>query len=213
MAGKKKKRQADARKGLEDQVIKAAFKRVEEYGWRRLTLYDISQDTDLTMEQLLAVFPNKAALLKAYVQRVDCRALDDFTAEEDDSTRDQLFDLMMRRFDEMDADKAALKAIAQEACCDPNTICVSSCGLLQSMQKVLVRAGIKTSGLHGKLKIKGLSLIFLAAFRTWLRDNTEDMSKTMAELDKRLSQAEAFEQGLCRFACRRRTSSQTQAAA
>ena len=213
MAGKKKKRQATAQKDLADQLIKAAFKRVEEHGWRRLTLYDVSQDADLTMDQVLAVFPNKAALLKAYVQRVDHQALNGFEAEDEDSTRDRLFDLMMRRFDEMDADKAALKTIALEACCDPNTICVSSCGLFHSMRKVLAKAEVRTSGLHGKLKIKGLSLIFLATFRTWLRDDTEDMSKTMAELDRRLGQAEAFEQGLCRFACRPKPRPQNQAAA
>lgn len=213
MAGKNKKRQASARKDLEDQLIKAALKRTAEHGWKRLTLHDLSQDTGLSMDEVLAVFSSKTAILNAYVQRVDHRALHDYEAEDEDTTRDKLFDLMMRRFDELDADKPAIKAIAQDACCDPNVVCVSGCGLLQSMEKVLSTAGVRVSGLHGKLKIKALSVIFLATFRVWLKDSSQDLSKTMAELDKRLAQAEKFEQGLCRFACRRESSSPKQAAA
>ena len=46
------------------------------------------------------------------------------------------------------------------------------------------------SGLRGAFRIEGLGAIYGAAMRVWLKDETDDLSKTMAELDKRLGQAE-----------------------
>ncbi len=198
MADKKKTRKKPAKKDIADQLIEAAFNRVAEHGWYRLTMYDLSQDTGLTMDEIHAVFSSKANLLKGYVHRVDHRVLDQYEPGEGDSTRDQIFDLMMRRFDEFNENKPAIKAIAREACIDPETICVSGCGLGCSMHRLLKTAGVRVSGVHGMLRVKALSIIFLATFRTWLRDSSEDMSKTMAELDKRLARAEKFEQGICR---------------
>jgi hypothetical protein len=37
-----------------------------------------------------------------------------------------------------------------------------------------------------------LALVYARTFNVWLRDDTPDHAKTMAELDKRLSQAESL---------------------
>lgn len=42
----------------------------------------------------------------------------------------------------------------------------------------------------GILKTKGLSLVYLNTVRVWLRDETPDLSKTMAALDKNLQRAD-----------------------
>lgn len=194
MADKKGKRVKSAKKDVADQLIKAAFARARAHGWRQLTLYQLSQDTGLSMSEILAAFPTKGMLLKGYVQRVDHRAWDDYEAGEDDSTRDRIFDLMMCRFDELNEDKPAIAAIAKQACTDPETLCVSGCGLRRSMHAVLEKADVRVSGIRGMLRVQALGLIFLATFRTWLQDTSEDMSKTMAELDKHLARAESFEQ-------------------
>ena len=56
----------------------------------------------------------------------------------------------------------------------------------------LEAAGIGASGLLGLIRIKGLGLIYLAALRVWLEDESPDMSATMARLDKDLKRAEAL---------------------
>jgi ubiquinone biosynthesis protein COQ9 len=40
------------------------------------------------------------------------------------------------------------------------------------------------------LRLKGLSAIYLSAIRVWLRDDSEDMAKTMAHLDKQLARVD-----------------------
>ena len=198
MADQKSKRAKSAKKVIADQLIEAAFARVREHGWRRLTLYQLSEDTGLSMSEILAVCSTKGMLLKNYVRRVDHHAWTGYEASEDDSTRDRIFDLMMCRFDVFNADKPAIAAIAKQACIDPEMLCVGGCGLHRSMCDVLEKAGVRVSGVRGMLRIQALGLIFLSTFRTWLQDTSEDMSKTMAELDKQLTRAERFEHDFCR---------------
>jgi hypothetical protein len=49
------------------------------------------------------------------------------------------------------------------------------------------------------LKKNFLFFIYSITFKTWLSDNTEDLSKTMAELDKLLSTAENLQQKVSSF--------------
>ena len=55
---------------------------------------------------------------------------------------------------------------------------------------MLEGAGIDSSGLAGAVRVRGLALIWLATFRVWLDDDEAGLAKTMAELDRRLRQAE-----------------------
>jgi hypothetical protein len=54
----------------------------------------------------------------------------------------------------------------------------------------LEAAGISASGLKGALRLKGLLAIYVAGLRVFANDESEDLAKTMAEVDKRLGQAE-----------------------
>jgi len=49
------------------------------------------------------------------------------------------------------------------------------------------------------LKKNFLFLIYSITFKTWLTDNTKDLSKTMAELDRLLSTAENLQQKVSSF--------------
>ena len=57
---------------------------------------------------------------------------------------------------------------------------------------MLEAAGISASGLRGAFRIEGLGALYACALRVWLEDETADLSKTMAELDKRLSQIDRW---------------------
>ena len=59
-------------------------------------------------------------------------------------------------------------------------------------QALLEAAGIGTGGWTGACRVKGLAVVYAGTFAAWLRDETEDMSKTMAALDRNLGRAERF---------------------
>jgi ubiquinone biosynthesis protein COQ9 len=117
-------------------------------------------------------------------------------SQTDEPPRDRLFDVLMGRFDALDANKAAIKAIARGLSRDPLMNLLSAPRFMMSMAWMLEAAGISSAGLKGLLQTKGLAVVYLNTARVWLRDDTPDMSITMAALDKGLRRAERLA-GLC----------------
>ena len=64
--------------------------------------------------------------------------------------------------------------------------------LRRSLANMLEAAGLSASGLRGAFRIEGLGVLYACALRVWLKDESADLSKTMAELDKRLGQVEHY---------------------
>ena len=60
----------------------------------------------------------------------------------------------------------------------------------RSMAWMLEAAGISSSGCTGSVKVNGLALLYLDAIRAWMNDDSPDMARTMAAVDKGLRRAE-----------------------
>lgn len=173
-------------------ALRAALLRmVAAGGWRNLSYAEIAKDAGLSMAAAYQAYPSKGAILTGIGRDTDARL---FASLEEDpldgSAKDRLFDLLMRRFDVLNEHREAYAALAWEL---PRTPLEASCLLFQlrrSLANMLEVAGLSASGLRGAFRIEGLGAIYAAASRVFLKDDTADLSKTMAELDKRLSQAE-----------------------
>jgi AcrR family transcriptional regulator len=183
-----------ARSSAEDPqaALRAALLRmVAAGGWRNLSYADIAKDAGLSMAAAYQAYPSKGAILTGIGRDTDARL---FASLEEDpldgSAKDRLFDLLMRRFDVLNDHREAYAALAWEL---PRTPLEAGCLLFQlrrSLANMLEVAGLSASGLRGAFRIEGLGAIYAAALRVFLKDDTADLSKTMAELDKRLGQAE-----------------------
>jgi AcrR family transcriptional regulator len=174
-----------------DAAIAAALALAAERGWRSLSLAEIAERAGMALPELVEHFPSKAALLAGYLRGIDARMLSGgFDAGA--GARDRLFDVVMRRFEAMAPDRKALAVIVRESGDDP---AVLLCGLrrfLRAMALALEAAGLSSSGLRGLVRVQGLAAVYLAALRTFLDDDSPDLSKTMAALDKALGRAEAI---------------------
>lgn len=160
-------------------------------GWRDLSYAEIAKDAGLSLAAAYDAYPSKAAILTGIGRDIDARL---FASLEEDpldgSVKDRLFDLIMRRLDILGEHKEAYAALVWEL---PRTPVEASCLLFQlrrSLANMLEAAGVSASGLRGAFRIEGLGAIYACALRVWLKDETADLSKTMAELDKRLGQLE-----------------------
>jgi ubiquinone biosynthesis protein COQ9 len=171
----------------------ALLRMVAAGGWRDLSYADIAKDAGLSLAAAYEAYPSKAAILTGISRDIDARlfaSLDDDPL--DGSAKDRLFDLMMRRFDALNDHREAYAALAWEL---PHTPIEAGCLALQlrrSLANMLEAAGISASGLRGAFRIEGLGALYACALRVWLKDETADLSKTMAELDKRLSQIDRW---------------------
>lgn len=188
----------------EDKIIDAALKLALAQGWRDLALADIAAEAKIGLPELAHIFHSKADILAAFERRVDAEVLAAAETEgiESESPRDRLFDVLMLRFDALGPRKPALKRIALDLAGDPMGALSLIRPALQSLGWMLEAAGIDSSGLRGAIRVRGLALVWAAAFRVWLNDG-EDQARTMAELDKRLRQAEEWKDALSRLRTRK----------
>lgn len=159
-------------------------------GWRDLSLAEIAEAAGLSMATAHAIYPTKAAILTGLARATDQAILAALADDPlDGSAKDRLFDLLMRRFDLMQGHRDGYLTLLHEL---PQTPLEAAClagQMRRSLRLMLETAGISGSGLKGALRVQGLVAIHLAALRAWMRDDSDDLSKTMAELDKRLGQA------------------------
>ena len=186
---------------LPKHIIETAFALAAEQGWRDLSLAQIAEAAKVPLSSLYPIYPSKQAIIEGYADYLDATVMgaEDLEGEEAPA-RDRLFDVLMRRLEAMQPQREAIGAILQDQLRDPLSLCCGGCRLKRSMAAMLEAAGFSTSGLRGLVRIKGLSAIYLSTLRVWLRDDSEDMAKTMASLDKQLRRVDS----LCsRFAERR----------
>ncbi|MES1990693.1 MAG: helix-turn-helix domain-containing protein [Pseudomonadota bacterium] len=185
------------RKDPSDKIIDAALKLAVTRGWRDLSLADIAAAAKVPLPDLAKSFSSKSAILAAWSARIDAEVLK--LAEDEDmsgeSARDRLFDVLMLRIDAMTAQKPALIAIARDLRRDPVAALLLVTPMMQAFGWMLEAAGIDSSGLRGGLRVRGLALIWSRVLPVWLADG-DDMAKTMAELDRRLRQAESVANAL-----------------
>ncbi|HEY9549652.1 MAG TPA: TetR family transcriptional regulator [Kiloniellaceae bacterium] len=173
-------------------IIDTTFVLVLERGWRDLSLADIAEAAGLPLSKLYPIFGSKQAILEGFTDGVDAAMLAEASEPLDTPGRDRLFDMLMRRLDALQPYKEALGIILQDQLRDPLGACCGLGRLARSMAVTLEAAGFSTTGCRGVLRLKGLSAIYLSTLRVWLRDDSEDMAKTMAHLDKQLSRVDSL---------------------
>ena len=195
-AGKTKRPEQPKQRAADpaERALAAAMDVAVRIGWRRAALADIAAAAGMSLGELHAQFSDKAAILRGVVEFADRKVLAG-TPEPDpeSSARDRLFDVLMRRFDALKPYREGLAAVAREG--GGVGVGDAICGaqrMLRSMAWMLEAAGIATGGWAGACRVRGLAVAYAATFSTWLRDESEDMGKTMAALDKNLGRAERF---------------------
>ena len=157
-------------------------------GWRSVSVAAAARAADLPLSRARVRFPGKAGILLGFGRMADELTLEDATDE--GPVRDRLFDLLMRRFDALQAQRAGVLAVMRALPFDPCTAVLLACATRRSMRWMLEAAGGSSTGLTGELRVKGLVAVWLWAMRAWERDESEDLTGTMAALDTALSRAE-----------------------
>lgn len=190
-AGKTRARKGSAPMGDPAERLRAALLHLlATQGWRDLSLAAIAEEAGLDMAQAHEVYPTKAAILLALARATDNDILESLKEDPlEGGTRDRLFDLLMRRFDHLQQQRDAYATLLRELPHTPPEAAMLSCQVRRSLALMLETAGLSASGLKGMLRVQGLMMIYLAGLRVWSRDDSEDLAKTMAEIDKRLGQA------------------------
>ena len=172
-------------------LLKIAFDLLAERGWEGLSSAEIARRADTSLAAVYAELPDRAALLRALGRRLDAAMLGLAPAElEGMSVRERLFELIMRRLDAMADYKPGLRMLARRVGCEPPLLAAACCNLDRLSRRLLDAAGAKQGRVLALLARRVIGAVYLSTFRVWLDDDTPDMARTLAELDRRLQQAE-----------------------
>ena len=195
-----------------ERMLDRALALVAERGWSGTSLAEMAAAAGVPLDTFHRHYPSKAAVLRALSNRVDAAMLAGVEPAAGERARDRLFDAVMRRFDALNPHKEAVRAIVRDVGCDPLALACRAGPLCRVLSLILEAADLDAGGLRGLVRIEGLSWIYLATMRTWLRDDTEDMAKTMAALDRRLRTTDRAVQALCRVLPRKPRRAEPEAA-
>lgn len=187
-------------------LVRAAFALAAERGWSRVSVAEAARRAELPLDQARARFPVRGVILLRFGSLADQQALAGTAPE--GSPRDRLFDIIMRRIDALHDNRDGVLALLRHLPCNPGAAALLAAANLRSMGWMLEGAGIDATGLHGRLRKRGLLAVWLATVRAWQSDTSDDLAATMATLDRGLRRAERVEQWL---SCRR-TPTETPAA-
>jgi|HubBroStandDraft_1064217.scaffolds.fasta_scaffold00266_36 AcrR family transcriptional regulator len=172
-------------------IIAAALRLGAERAWSEIALADIAAAAGLGLIELYRVFPSKLAILDGLARQTDAAVLA-VPADAGDRPRDRLFDVLMRRFDTLLPSRPALKRIAADMQRLKLETLPAVLALPRSMGWMLEAAGIPASGWRGSVRVRLLGLAYIAGFRVFLDDDSADLTRTMAALDRALRRIEPF---------------------
>ena len=167
---------------------------IAEKGMADVSLREIAVAAGLGVAELYALFPDKVSLAGAFMARIDAEVMQGTqpSLDPDETARDRLFDVMMRRYDALRPYRAALRAIRRAGMRDPVLTMSLGPALRRSMRAMLEAASIPSDGLSGAARQNGLIAIHYSVSRVFDKDESQDLSATMAALDRRLKMAEKW---------------------
>ncbi|MGF7161767.1 AcrR family transcriptional regulator [Rhodoligotrophos appendicifer] len=172
-------------------VVDAMLKLAALNGWRDLSLRDIARESGVSLANVRSNYSSKTAILTDFIKITD-EAVLERAAKEVSSTEahDRLFDVVMMRLEALAPYKTALKAIFRDAGSIVDDLPLLFWTQAASKHWMLVAADLEPRGMKGILTASGLALIYARVLRTWLKEDSPDLPRTMAELDRLLHRGE-----------------------
>jgi len=176
-----------------DAFLDAALDLAAERGWLSLTAGEVTARSGAAASVLGGFGPFRPRLLARLIERIDAGmrdGLDDDARDPALPVRDRLFEALMARLDVLSARRDGMLAVLRGVPLDPPSALAALPLLGRSMARTLEAVGESPLPPCGPLKVKGLSLVWLATLRAWLSDDSPDMAVTMKALDSALARAE-----------------------
>lgn len=175
-------------------LLDQALALIAERGFAELSLSALARAAGVPLARVYQVFPDKPAILKALIERVDLQVLSGEAPDALEAPRDRLFDILMRRFDALAPYRDPLRVIYHDLRRRPLEALAVSPILVRSMEWALDAADFSRSGPFASLRAPALAAVYGSVLPVWLDDDA-DLAKTMAALDRRLRRLEDFMRG------------------
>ena len=182
-------------------IVDALMELSSEQCFEDISIRDICKAAGVSLADFRDAFPSKGAVVASLSRRIDRAVLAQDSSElADESPRERLFDILMRRLEAMALYREGLREATAWLTRDPAAALAMNQVVVGSMRFMLEAAGIGVEGgAAGAIKLQGLALAWARVVRVWLDDDDPGLSKTMAELDRELTRGERAVAGVDRL--------------
>ncbi|MBE7186354.1 MAG: TetR/AcrR family transcriptional regulator [Methylobacterium mesophilicum] len=176
-----------------DKIIEALMQLAAERDWEDFSVSDVAERAGVTLADFRDAFPSKGAVLAGLSKKIDRTVLEGTTDDlRDETPKERLFDVLMRRLDAMQPYKLGLEGVAAWVKRDPLAASALNGVALNSMRFMLEAAGIDSEKRAGALKLQGLVLAWTRVLHVWFKDDEPGQARTMAALDRELTRGETW---------------------
>ncbi len=182
-----------AAKPARERIIEAFMTLLAQQSFEEIGVADIAHQAGVSLAELRQIFAAPFGVLAAQIKEIDRQVLagrDPEMAEE--SARERLFDVLMRRLDLLEPHKGAVRSLMRSARRSPALALALNAVAVRSQQWMLAAAGINTGGTRGMLRAQGLAALYASVLRTWIDDEDEGRARTMAALDRALARGQGW---------------------
>jgi AcrR family transcriptional regulator len=181
-------------------IVDALMELASEQRFEDISIRDICKTAGVSLADFRDAFPSKGAVLAGFSRRIDRVVLTQDSEDlADESPRERLFDVLMRRLEAMGPYREGLREATEWLRRNPSSAFAINQVVMGSMRFMLEAAGIDVEGgAAGTIKLQGLAFAWARIVGVWLDDDDPGLSKTMAELDRELTRGERAVAGVDR---------------
>lgn len=165
-------------------LAKAVFESLEEKGWLHLTLHDVAQKADVSLEDLHQFATMKEDLILLTIPYIEGKDSEDQAGEGSLSGDDLLFEALFSRFEAAEHHKKAIHLFYNDMKGTPTELRPFVAPFLEALKRLGHGGGLDFDGPLGVVQLRLFALIYLRLVSVWLADDSPDLAKTMAETNK-----------------------------
>jgi AcrR family transcriptional regulator len=186
-----------------ERIVAAFLGLLAEKSFETIGVADVADRAGVSLAELRDEFSSTLGIHAAHVKMIDRQVPSGGDADTtDESPRELLFDVLMRRFDALKPHKEAVRSLMRSARRNPPLALALNSIAVRSQQWMLAAAKIDGAGPRGMLRAQGLAVLYAQALRVWIDDDDPGLARTMAALDRELGRGQRLAgllDGLSRF--------------
>ncbi|HYD19316.1 MAG TPA: TetR family transcriptional regulator [Patescibacteria group bacterium] len=166
-------------------IVDAALALAGERGWDAVSLADVAKGAKLPLKTVQAAFADSWAIMESALRGLETETRGVVQGHLGDNWRDNLMEILMTRFELAQRHRDAYLAVAPAVMKNPALVRRFGKSFYRTMERMLLLAGAPAGNKCAPLAVAATAALFLSLVHVWRADDTPDLSKTMAAIDKR----------------------------
>ncbi|TVQ82343.1 MAG: hypothetical protein EA357_09845 [Micavibrio sp.] len=176
-------------------ILQAALDFAEDGRWPEASLDALAVAAGLAAAEAAEIFSCREEIVSAVLQDIDDRmAAEDFGFNPArDGVKDRLFEVIMLRLDLLNENREAMRVLLKDLTASPAAALQHKSAFCHTMRLIFEKADIDFSAVwQEEAAVPALAAAYMATLASWRHDDSADMAKTMAALDRNLSRMMRF---------------------